>query len=110
MLKGARVKALLGRKIGMTQLFDENGNVSRVTILEAGPCVVTQVKTGAKDGYEAVQIGFGKDKNAAKPQIGHYSKDGATPKYFKEVRMDDVVGDVEAVEGEDAVKVGSELN
>lgn len=107
------MKALLGRKLGMTQLFDENGAVSRVTIVEAGPCVVTQVKTGAKDGYSAVQIGFGSDKNAAKPQTGHFTADGVTPKHLREVRMDQDVADIEAVEGEDAsqqIKVGTKLD
>lgn len=107
------MKALLGRKLGMTQLFDENGAVSRVTIVEAGPCVVTQVKTGAKDGYSAVQIGFGADKNASKPQTGHFAADGVTPKHLREVRMDQDVADIEAVEGEDEqtkVKVGAKLD
>lgn len=107
------MKALLGRKLGMTQLFDENGAVSRVTIVEAGPCVVTQVKTGARDGYSAIQIGFGADKNAAKPQIGHSNVDGITPKHFREVRMDNDIADIEAVEGEEVstkVQVGAKLD
>lgn len=104
------MKALIGRKLGMTQLFDENGNVARVTIIEAGPCVVTQVKTGEKDGYQAVQIGFGKAKHPAKPQIGHATHDGATPTTFREVRLDGSVADVETAEGEDALKVGATLS
>lgn len=107
------MKALLGRKLGMTQLFDENGAVSRVTIVEAGPCVVTQVKTGARDGYSAVQIGFGSDKNAAKPQVGHASFDGITPKHTREVRMDTDVADLEAIEGEEAstkIQVGAKFD
>jgi len=104
------MKALLGRKLGMTQLFDENGNVSRVTIVEAGPCVITQIKTGEKDGYQAVQIGFGKDKNAAQPQIGHANHDGVTPKHFKEVRLDETVANVEAAEGETPLKVGTKID
>lgn len=103
------MKALLGRKLGMTQLFDENGNVARVTIVEAGPCVVTQVKTLASDGYEAVQIGFGAAKHPAKPQVGHASIDGVTPKHLRELRQDDQVGEVEAAEG-DALKVGDKLD
>lgn len=105
------MKALLGRKLGMTQLFDENGNVSRVTIVEAGPCVVTQVKTGAKDGYSAIQIGFGSEKNATKPKAGHSTIDGVTSKHLRELRMDDSTADVEAVEGEgsDVLKVGDKL-
>jgi large subunit ribosomal protein L3 len=65
------MKALLGRKLGMTQLFDEGGNVARVTVVEAGPCVVTQVKTGERDGYMAVQIGFGTSKHPTKAAAGH---------------------------------------
>lgn len=105
------MKALLGRKLGMTQLFDENGNVARVTIVEAGPCVVTQVKTGAQDGYSAVQIGFGKDKHPTKSEAGHASFEGSTPKHLRELRMDETVADIEAVEGEqsDTLKVGDQL-
>lgn len=104
------MKALLGRKLGMTQLFDENGTVAPVTIVEAGPCVVTQVKTGERDGYQAVQIGFGKAKKAAKPQVGHAAHNGVTPKELREVRLDDVPTDVELAEGETALKVGDTLN
>jgi large subunit ribosomal protein L3 len=104
------MKALLGRKLGMTQLFDENGNVARVTIVEAGPCVVTQVKTGATDGYEAIQIGFGKDKNPAKPQVGHATFNDITPKHVREIRMDATVADVEATENEAGLKRGDRLD
>lgn len=104
------MKALLGRKLGMTQLFDENGNVSRVTLVKAGPCTVTQVKTGELDGYQAIQIGFGEAKKPAKPQVGHASVDGKTPKILREIRMDDTVADVEQVEGESALKVGDKLD
>jgi len=103
------VKALLGRKLGMTQLFDENGNVARVTIVQAGPCVVTQVKTGELDGYQAVQIGFGAAKKAAKPQAGHATHDGVTPQVMREVRLDGRVADVETAEGEAGLKVGDAL-
>ncbi len=99
------MKALLGRKLGMTQLFDENGNVSRVTILEAGPCVITQVKTEVNDGYEAVQIGFGAAKNPAKPQVGHSSIDGVTPKLLRELRTEAVAADDDS-----AMKVGDKLD
>lgn len=102
------VKAILGRKIGMTQLFSEDGSVQRVTILEAGPCTVTQVKTGEKDGYQAVQIGYGESKNPTKPQAGHAAFDGKTPQTLREIRMNDTVADVEAVEGE-GIKVGDQL-
>jgi len=76
---------ILGRKIGMTQVFDEEGIVSPVTVLQAGPCVVTQRKTGEKDGYEAVQVGlveFTKEKRVAKPQLGHFKKAGVEPSRF----------------------------
>ena len=62
------MKAILGTKLGMTQLFDESGNVARVTLIQAGPCVVTQVKTEATDGYNAVQLGFGDAKHQPKPR------------------------------------------
>lgn len=105
------MKALLGRKIGMTQLFDDGGNVARVTIVEAGPCVVTQVKTGERDGYQAVQIGFGQAKNPSKPAQGHVGAKNPVPARLQEVRLDDTVADVEAAEGgEGALKVGDKLD
>jgi len=69
---------IIGRKIGMTQLFDEDGNVVAVTVIEAGPCPVTQVRTIEKDGYEAVQLAFGecKDKHITRPELGHLKKAG----------------------------------
>lgn len=104
------MKALIGRKLGMTQLFDENGNVARVTVVEAGPCVVTQVKTGARDGYEAVQIGFGKAKHPAKPQAGHATFNEVTARHLREIRMDQTMADVEVAEGgTDTLKVGDTL-
>jgi large subunit ribosomal protein L3 len=81
------MKALIGTKLGMTQLFDESGNVARVTLLQAGPCVVTQIKTTDKDGYQAVQLGFGKAKNPAKPQEGHTKAAGTAPRVMREVRL-----------------------
>lgn len=102
------MKALLGRKLGMTQLFDDNGNVTRATIVEAGPCVVTQIKTIERDGYAAVQIGFGADKKANKPQVGHATHDGVTPKKLKEVRLsEDLTAEVE---GDESLKVGQQIN
>ena len=65
------MKFILGKKIGMSQVFDAEGNVIPVTVIEAGPCVVTQVKTQDSDGYEAVQIGFGEKKRLSKPALGH---------------------------------------
>ncbi len=75
------MSGLLGKKIGMTKLFDEAGNTVDVTVLEAGPCYVTQVKTKAKDGYEAVQLGYGKikPKNISKPLAGHFKKSSTEP-------------------------------
>ena len=72
---------ILGRKIGMTQVWDENDNVVPVTVIQAGPCAVSQVKTQATDGYDAVQIGFGdiKAKNVNKPMAGHFAKAGVEP-------------------------------
>ena len=94
-------KAIIGKKIGMTQLFDEKGNVVPVTVVEAGPCVVVQKKTIENDGYEAVQIGFGalSDKRATKAIKGHFAKaDVALKKTLKEFRLDDIaalnVGDI----------------
>lgn len=84
------MKALLGTKLGMTQLFDESGNVARVTLVKAGPCVVTQVKTKDSDGYNAVQIGFGEAKHQPKPQAGHLKAAGSDARSLREVRLSDV--------------------
>ncbi|MCX8057106.1 MAG: 50S ribosomal protein L3 [Ignavibacteria bacterium] len=75
---------LLGKKTGMTRIFDENGNVIPVTIVEAGPCFVTQIKTKDKDGYDAVQLGFDERRlrSTNKPLIGHFNKAGVSPKKF----------------------------
>lgn len=75
---------LLGKKIGMTRIFDQNGNVIPVTIVEAGPCFVTQIKTKENDGYYAVQLGFDekKFKSTNKPLLGHFNKASITPKKF----------------------------
>ncbi|HSH31268.1 MAG TPA: 50S ribosomal protein L3 [Candidatus Saccharimonadales bacterium] len=81
------MKALIGQKLGMTQIFGEDGNVQRVTVIEAGPCVVTQLKTDQTDGYNAVQIGFGEAKHQAKPQAGHLKAAKANSKVLKEVRL-----------------------
>ena len=85
-------KGIIGKKIGMTQIFDEIGNVIPVTVIEAGPCVVTQKKTVENDGYEAVQLGFidAKEKQLSKPAKGHFAKAGvAAKKHLKEVRLED---------------------
>lgn len=85
-------KALIGKKIGMTQIFDEKGKVVPVTVVEAGPCVVSQVKTVETDGYNAIQMGFGdvKPKHVTKPLQGHFKKADVAPKrILKEFRFDD---------------------
>lgn len=81
---------LLGNKIGMTQIFDETGNIIPVTILKVGPCVVTQVKTTLKDGYDAIQIGYGNvsSKSLTQPELGHLQKSNLQPlKYLKEFHI-----------------------
>ena len=94
-------KGIIGKKIGMTQIFDEKGNVIPVTVIEAGPCVVAQKKTVENDGYDAVQLGFvdAKEKHLTKAEKGHYNKAGVSLKrHLKEFRLDDCsainVGDV----------------
>ena len=83
---------LLGNKIGMTQIFDESGNIIPVTILKVGPCIVTQVKTTLNDGYNAIQVGYGNvsTKSLTQPQLGHLQKSNIQPlKYLKEFRVSD---------------------
>ena len=95
-------KGLIGRKVGMTQIFDEEGKVIPVTAIEVGPCIVTQIKTVEQDGYTAVQLGFGevKERKLNKPELGHLSKNKLAPKkYLREFRLDSVEG----------MKVGDEL-
>ena len=85
-------KAILTTKVGMTQVFSEDGVLTPVTVLQAGPCVVTQVKTVENDGYSAVQVGFGdiREKLVNKPKKGHFEKAGVTAKRFlKEFRLED---------------------
>ena len=98
-------KAIVGKKIGMTQIFDEAGNVVPVTVIEAGPCVVVQKKTTETDGYDSVQLGFEDiaDKKLTKPVAGHFAKAGvAAKRHLKEFRLDDAktmnVGDVVAAD------------
>ena len=98
-------KGIIGKKIGMTQIFDEIGNVIPVTVIQAGPCVVAQKKTVETDGYNAVQLGFDdvKEKHLNKPEKGHFEKAGvAFKKHLKEFRLDDVsainAGDVITVD------------
>ena len=86
------VNIILGRKLGMTQVWDEDDNVVPVTVIQAGPCTISQVKTKATDGYEAVQIGFGeiKPQRVNKPLAGHFKAQGVEPmRYLREVRVED---------------------
>jgi len=78
------MRGLIAKKLGMSQIFDENGSIIPVTILQAGPCCITQIKTLDNDGYDAVQIAYGdkKEKNTNKPLEGHFKKAGVTPKKF----------------------------
>ncbi len=88
-------KAIIGRKVGMTQLFAEDGKVIPVTVIEAGPCPVVQVKTPESDGYTAVKLGFlpAKEKALNKPDLGQFKKAGVAPcKYLREVRLESVEG------------------
>ena len=98
-------KAIIGKKLGMTQIFAENGAVVPVTVIEAGPCVVTQKKTTETDGYNAIQVGYEdvSEKHLNKPAKGHFAKAGvAAKKHLKEFRLEDAekynVGDVIAVD------------
>lgn len=95
-------KAIIGKKVGMTQIFDENGHVVPVTVIEAGPCVVTQKKTDEKDGYSSIQMGFEdvQEKKLSKPEAGHLKKAGtALKKHIKEFR----------IENADTFNVGDEV-
>ena len=95
-------KAIIGKKIGMTRIFDEAGKVIPVTVIEAGPCTVTQVKTVEQDGYDSVQLGFGdvKESKLTKPELGKFTKSKLTPKkYLREFRLDSIEG----------INVGDEL-
>lgn len=95
-------KAIIGKKIGMTQIFNETGKVIPVTVIEAGPCVVAQVKTYETDGYDAIQLGYGdvKENKVNKPVKGHYAKASLTPKkHLREFRVDEI----------ESYKVGDEV-
>ena len=103
------VTGILGKKIGMTQIFDEKGDVHPITVLQAGPCVITQLKTAAKDGYEAAQIGFVefvKANRVTKPLAGHFAKADAPPvREIREVGLDNLVERMERNEF-DLIAVG----
>jgi large subunit ribosomal protein L3 len=104
------VTGMLGKKIGMTQVFDEKGEVHPVTVIQVGPCVVTQLKTQAKDGYDAAQIGlveFVKASKLTKPQAGHLAKSDAPPvREIREVGIESATGENE---GEGSVKAGDRV-
>jgi len=95
-------KAIIGKKIGMTQIFDEKGKVIPVTVIEAGPCTIAQIKTVETDGYNAVQLGYGnvKESKVNKPEAGHFKKANLTAKkHLREFKLDSLEG----------LKVGDEL-
>jgi large subunit ribosomal protein L3 len=94
-------QGIIGMKLGMTQVFREDGRVEAVTAIEAGPCAVVQVKTSVKDGYNALQIGFGQAKRLASPQLGHLKEIGQF-RYLREFRTDEIAG----VQVGDRVDVG----
>lgn len=93
------MKALLATKIGMTQIFDDEGRLQPVTVLQAGPCVITQLKTAENDGYTAAQIGYGEAKKPGKAILGHLKRAGTQSRHLVEVRT----------EGEEELKVGDTL-
>lgn len=96
------MKTIIGKKVGMTQIFDEHGKVIPVTVIEAGPCVISQVKSVETDGYNAIQLGFGdvKESKVNKPIKGHFAKAKIAPKkHLREFRVDSVEG----------VEVGTEV-
>jgi large subunit ribosomal protein L3 len=106
------ISGILGKKVGMTQLFDDKGDVRPITVLQAGPCVVTQKKTANKEGYEAVQIGlveFVKGKNIPKPMQGHFAKNNVPPvKMLREFPL--IAGDAQKPEETtDGMKVGDKV-
>jgi large subunit ribosomal protein L3 len=86
------IHGLLGKKLGMTQIFDETGQVIPVTVLRVGPCVVTQVRTMDRDGYEAVQVGFEDSKRLNSPERGHRRAAGSSSRYLREIKAEDIGG------------------
>jgi large subunit ribosomal protein L3 len=86
------IEALMGRKLGMTQIFDESGQAIPVTVLKVGPCVVTQVRTQERDGYEAIQLGFEESKRLNSPDRGHQKAAGSSMRHLREVKATDISG------------------
>ena len=105
---------LMGRKVGMTQFYNDRGDAVPVTLIEVGPCTVTQVKTPEKEGYSAIQIGFGekKEKRVTKPVLGHFKKNGLTAtRWLKEFRIEDPAAhSVGQVMGADLFEVGKRVD
>lgn len=95
------MKALLGTKVGMTQILGEDGVTIPVTLVQAGPCTVTQLKNAETDGYTAVQIGFGAGKNVSKATLGHVKAANVTPKIIREIRVSEI---------EEGISVGSQID
>lgn len=83
------LSGLMGKKLGMTQIFEEGGTMEAITAIEAGPCLVTQIKTETTDGYNAVQLGFGEAKKLNSPQKGHLKASGSQARHLREFRIDD---------------------
>ena len=94
-------KAIIGRKVGMTQIFTEEGKVIPVTVIEAGPCTVIQKKVAEKDGYDAIQLGFEdvKERKLTKPEVGHLKKAGTDlKKVLKEFKLEDELAELNVVD------------
>ncbi|WP_337043573.1 50S ribosomal protein L3 [Emticicia sp. 17c] len=108
------MSGIIGKKVGMTTIFNAEGQAVPCTLIEAGPCVVTQVRTEEKDGYKAIQLGYGekKEKNTSRPLVGHFKKAGTTPKRklveFKEFEKEYSLGDTIRIE--DVFAVGDFLD
>ncbi len=102
------MKTIIGKKLGMTHIFDDAGNFVPVTIVEAGPCTVTQVKTVEKEGYDSLQIGFGRGKNILKPLLGHLKKSKAECKILRETRIENMEDELAKVGDQIKVDIFSE--
>ncbi|MEK7153183.1 MAG: 50S ribosomal protein L3 [Patescibacteria group bacterium] len=106
------MKALITRKVGMTSTIAEDGLVQAVTLLSASPCVITQVKTTERDGYQAVQLGFEEGKKIAKPAVGHFKASGSSSKIVREIRVDEISEDLKVGEklNAEVFSIGDEVN